>query len=68
MEDDFMRNRTFGMLIAEYRKENDTMEEPAEKWGLRIRPFQKTERDLSYRDVNSLPKLAGICWDIGGSG
>ena len=56
-----MRNRTFGMLIAEYRKEKGmTQLELAEKMGVTDKAVSKWERDLSYPDVNSLPKLAGI--------
>ena len=56
-----MRNRTFGMLIAEYRKEKGmTQLDLAEKMGVTDKAVSKWERDLSYPDVNSLPKLAGI--------
>ena len=56
-----MRNRTFGMLIAEYRKEKGmTQLELAEKMGVTDKAVSKWERDLSSPDVNSLPKLAGI--------
>ena len=56
-----MRNRTFGMLIAEYRKRKGmTQLELAEKMGVTDKAVSKWERDLSYPDVNSLPKLAGI--------
>ena len=48
MEDDFMRNRTFGMLIAEYRKEKGrTQFELAEKMGVPDKAVSKWERDLS---------------------
>ena len=50
MEDDFMRNRTFGMLIAEYRKEKGmTQLELAEKMGVTDKAVSKWERGLSLR-------------------
>lgn len=55
-----MKN-TMGQIIAAKRKElGMTQLELAEKMGVTDKAVSKWERDLSYPDVNSLPKLAEI--------
>ena len=56
-----MKNQTLGAMIASLRKENGmTQLELAEKMGVTDKAVSKWERDLSYPDINSLPKLADI--------
>lgn len=56
-----MKNQTFGTLIASHRKEQGmTQLQLAEKMGVTDKAVSKWERDLSYPDINSLPKLAEI--------
>ncbi len=53
--------KTFGTKIAEMRKEKGmTQLELAEKMGVTDKAVSKWERDLSFPDVNSIPKLAEI--------
>lgn len=56
-----MKNQTLGMMIATLRKEQGmTQLELAEKMGVTDKAVSKWERDLSYPDINSIPKLAEI--------
>lgn len=57
-----MNNKeTMGQIIAAKRKElGMTQMELAERMGVTDKAVSKWERDLSYPDVNSLPKLAEI--------
>ncbi len=56
-----MKKKTLGMMISSLRKENGmTQLELAEKMGVTDKAVSKWERDLSYPDVNSIPKLADI--------
>lgn len=56
-----MKNETFGNMIAALRRENGmTQMELAEKMGVTDKAVSKWERDLSFPDVSSLPKLAEI--------
>lgn len=56
-----MKKQTFGSMIAAFRKEQGmTQLELAEKMGVTDKAVSKWERDLSFPDVNSLPKLAEI--------
>ena len=56
-----MEDRTFGAIIAEKRKEMGmTQAELAERMGVTDKAVSKWERDLSYPDIASLPRLAGI--------
>ena len=56
-----MKKQTFGTMIAAMRKENGmTQLELAEKMGVTDKAVSKWERDLSFPDVNSIPKLADI--------
>lgn len=56
-----MNNQTLGAMIASLRKENGmTQLELAEKMGVTDKAVSKWERDLSYPDVSSLPKLSEI--------
>lgn len=52
---------TMGQIIAAKRKElGMTQLELADKMGVTDKAVSKWERDLSYPDVNSLPKLAEV--------
>ena len=52
---------SIGNRIAKYRKEKAlTQEALAEKMGVTDKAVSKWERDLSYPDINSIPKLAEI--------
>lgn len=54
-----MRKQTFGSMIAMLRKEKGmTQLELAEKMGVTDKAVSKWERDLSFPDVNTIPKLA----------
>ena len=56
-----MQKSTMGMMIASKRKElGMTQMELAEKMGVTDKAVSKWERDLSYPDISSLPKLAEI--------
>ena len=56
-----MKKQTFGMMIAGLRKERGmTQLELAEKMGVTDKEVSKWERDLSFPDVSSLPRLAEI--------
>ena len=56
-----MQKGTMGMMIAAKRKELGlTQMELAEKMGVTDKAVSKWERDLSYPDISSLPKLAEI--------
>ena len=56
-----MNNQTFGTTIAALRKAHGmTQLELAEKMGVTDKAVSKWERDLSFPDVSSLPKLAEI--------
>ena len=56
-----MKKQTFGTMIATLRKENGlTQLELAEKMGVTDKAVSKWERDLSFPDINSIPKLADI--------
>lgn len=56
-----MKKQTFGAMIAALRKEKGlTQLELAEKMGVTDKAVSKWERDLSFPDINSMPKLAGI--------
>lgn len=56
-----MKKQTFGSVIAELRKQKGmTQMELAERMGVTDKAISKWERDLSFPDVNSLPKLAEI--------
>lgn len=53
--------KTFGAMIAQMRKDNNmTQAELAEKMGVTDKAVSKWERDLSFPDVSSIPKLAEI--------
>ena len=56
-----MKKQTLGTMIATMRKENGmTQLELAEKMGITDKAVSKWERDLSFPDINSIPKLAAI--------
>ena len=56
-----MKKESMGMMIAAKRRElGMTQLELAEKMGVTDKAVSKWERELSYPDVNSLPKLAEI--------
>lgn len=56
-----MKKQTLGMMISSLRKENGmTQLELAEKMGVTDKAVSKWERDLSFPDINSIPKLAEI--------
>ena len=56
-----MKKQSFGAMIAAMRKEQGmTQLELAEKMGVTDKAVSKWERDLSFPDVNSLPRLAEI--------
>ena len=56
-----MKNKTLGMMISSLRKESGmTQLELAEKMGVTDKAVSKWERDLSYPDVSSIPKLDEI--------
>ena len=54
-----MQKQTLGMMISSLRKEKGmTQLELAEKMGVTDKAVSKWERDLSFPDINTLPKLA----------
>lgn len=56
-----IKGQSFGKMIAALRRENGmTQLDLAEKMGVTDKAVSKWERDLSYPDVNSIPKLAEI--------
>ena len=56
-----MREQTLGMIISSLRKEKGmTQLELAEKMRVTDKAVSKWERDLSFPDINSIPKLAEI--------
>lgn len=56
-----MKKQTLGNMIAVLRKERGmTQLELAEKMGVTDKAVSKWERDLSFPDVSSIPKLAEI--------
>ena len=56
-----MKKQTFGSMIAEFRKKKGmTQVELAEKMGVTDKAVSKWERDLSFPDVNTIPRLAEI--------
>ena len=58
---DNLKKETFGNMVAVLRKERGmTQLELAEKMGVTDKAVSKWERDLSFPDVSSIPKLAEI--------
>ena len=56
-----MKKQTFGNIIVSLRKEKGmTQLELAEKMGVTDKAVSKWERDSSFPDVSSIPKLAEI--------
>ena len=56
-----MKKQSFGTMFATMRKEQGmTQLELAEKMGVIDKAVSKWERDLSFPDVNSIPRLAEI--------
>lgn len=56
-----MKKQTLGMMISSLRKEKGmTQLELAEKMGVTDKAVSKWERDMSFPDINSIPKLAEI--------
>ena len=56
-----MKTQTLGMMISALRKEKGmTQLDLAEKVGVTDKAVSKWERDLSFPDINSIPKLAEI--------
>lgn len=56
-----MKKQTLGMMISSLRKEKGmTQLELAEKMGVTDKAVSKWETDLSFPDINSVPKLAEI--------
>ncbi len=56
-----MKKKTLGMMISSLRKEKGmTQLELAEKMGVTDKAVSKWERDLSFPDINSIPKLAEV--------
>ena len=56
-----MKKQTLGMMISTLRKEKGmTQLELSEQMGVTDKAVSKWERDLSYPDINSIPKLAEI--------
>ena len=56
-----MKKETFGNMVAVLRKEKGmTQLELADRMGVTDKAVSKWERDLSFPDVSSIPKLAEI--------
>lgn len=56
-----MKKQTLGMMISSLRKEKGmTQLELSKKMGVTDKAVSKLERDLSFPDINSIPKLAEI--------
>lgn len=54
-----MEKQTFGTMVAALRKEKGmTQLELAQEMGVTDKAVSKWERDLSYPDIGSIPKLA----------
>lgn len=54
-----MKKQTLGMMISSLRKEKGmTQLELAEKMGVTDKAVSKWERDLSFPDIKTIPKLA----------
>lgn len=54
-----IKKQTLGMMISSLRKEKGmTQLELAEKMGVTDKAVSKWERDLSFPNINSIPKLA----------
>ena len=54
-----MEKQTFGTMVAALRKEKGmTQLELAQAMGVTDKAVSKWERDLSYPDIGSIPKLA----------
>lgn len=54
-----MKKQMLGMMISSLRKEKGmTQLELAEKMGVTDKAVSKWERDLSFPDIKSIPKLA----------
>ena len=60
-ENEQMKRQTLGRMISTLRKEKGmTQLELAEKMGVTDKAVSKWERELSFPDINSIPKLAEI--------
>lgn len=56
-----MKKQTLGMMISSLRKAKGmTQLELTEKMGVTDKAVSKWERDLSYPDINTIPKLADL--------
>lgn len=56
-----MKKQTLGMMISSLRKEKGmTAVRTCRKMGVTDKAVSKWERDLSFPDINSIPKLAEI--------
>ena len=56
-----MKKQTFGQMISSLRKERGrTQLQLGEQMGVTDKAVSKWERDLSFPDISSLPKLAEI--------
>ncbi len=56
-----MKKQSFGSMIQEMRKEAGmTQAELAERMGVTDKAVSKWERDISFPDINTIPKLAEI--------
>lgn len=56
-----MKKQTLGMMISSLRKEKGmTQLDLAQKMGVTDKSVSKWERDLSFPDITSIPKLAEI--------
>ena len=56
-----MKKQTFGTMVAALRRERGmTQLELAEQMGVTDKAVSKWERDLSFPDISSIPKLAEI--------
>ena len=56
-----MKKQSFGSMIQEMRKqEGMTQAELAERMGVTDKAVSKWERDISFPDINTIPKLAEI--------
>lgn len=56
-----MEKKTFGTIVAELRKAKGmTQADLAQKMGITDKAVSKWERDLSYPDIASIPRLAEI--------
>lgn len=54
-----MKEHTFGSMLADLRKSKGmTQVQLAEKMGVTDKAVSKWERDLSFPDINTIPKLA----------